>query len=75
MATRSLPPGLNVQSDEAAIMTDILNQARDSMQRLVQLLQSNLADDKDTMFEYQDAKGQVQVRMKLLFTTDLFLLL
>ena len=62
MAT--LPPGLNISMpvDEATMTTDVLNQTRDSIQRLVQSLQSGLADDKDTTFEYQDVNGQVQVR-------------
>jgi hypothetical protein len=46
--------------DEATEMTEILNQTRDSIQRLVQSLQSGLVDDKDTSFEYEDANGQVQ---------------
>ena len=63
----SLPPGLpglnvSVHVDEATEMTEILNQTRDSIQRLVQSLQSGLVDDKDTSFEYEDANGQVQVR-------------
>ena len=65
----ALPPGLNVSvhADEATAMADVLSETRDSIQRLVQSLQSGLADDKDTTFEYEDANGEVQVRIILSF--------
>ena len=59
----SLPPGLKVpgRANQGSSVTQVLSEAQDAMQRLVQSLQSGLADDKDSTFEYEDSSGQIQV--------------
>lgn len=57
------PPGLQAREpeEEKGRKTIILERSIDSMDRLVQLLQSGLVDDVDGEFEYEDAAGNLQV--------------
>ena len=64
MAT--LPPGLMIDGHASPVAGKrgarerALTDTRDALRRLAQYLQSNMADDKESSWEYKDAAGQTQ---------------
>ena len=58
-----MPPGLDNTGhiEKQLEKNETLKKVSDSMDCLVQLLQSGLVDDADGEFEYKDAAGNLQV--------------